>query len=225
MSQIHLCNDGTSDWTDRGTKGKIPCVNQGGEVGVQKPIMPAPSTRPYTPFSCAQVYGKGSVKSTMPIGTTNTMTSVCEDGYEKKNGKAGNCCVPLSKVDKNAPPLGKYRLTEDYRGSFCSIVGGRGFTGCLKWGNINLKAGEVVDITKTYFIGCKGNTAGCVGSYSGQFVLNGNNHSIDLRKAEKVSDTATENTVEEKPKTFIEKNSNLLIVGGIILGALLLTRK
>ena len=199
MSQIHLCNDGTSDWTDRGTKGKIPCVNQGGEVGVQKPIMPAP--RPYTPLSCAQVYGKGSVKSTMPIGTTNTMTSVCEDGYEKKNGK------------------------EDYRGSFCSIVGGRGFTGCLKWGNINLKAGEVVDITKTYFIGCKGNTAGCVGSYSGQFVLNGNNHSIDLRKAEKVSDTATENTVEEKPKTFIEKNSNLLIVGGIILGALLLTRK
>ena len=37
--------------------------------------------------------------------------------------------------------------------------------------------------------------------------------------------TLEENTVEEKPKTFIEKNSNLLIVGGIILGALLLTRK
>jgi hypothetical protein len=36
----------------------------------------------------------------------------------------------------------------------------------------------------------------------------------------KVSDTVT-----KKPKTFIEKNSNLLIVGGIILGALLLIRK
>ena len=32
MSQIHKCNDGTTDITDRGTRGKIPCENQGGEV-------------------------------------------------------------------------------------------------------------------------------------------------------------------------------------------------
>ena len=218
MSQVHICNDGTSDITGRNTpKGYVVCANGGGEVGARKPIMPAPSTRPYTPLSCAQVYGKGSVKSTMPIGTTITMTSVCEDGYEKKNGKAGNCCVPLAKVDKNAPPLGKYRLTEDYIGSNCLKWGGRGIDGCLKRETIIVKAGEVIDIIKikshlsTY--------------YSAFFILNGHTKTIKLSQLEKVSDIAIENTVEEKPKTFIEKNSNLLIVGGIILGALLLIRK
>ena len=33
MSQIHQCNDGTTDITDRGTPNKVPCKNQGGEVG------------------------------------------------------------------------------------------------------------------------------------------------------------------------------------------------
>ena len=48
--------------------------------------------------SCAEVYGEGSVKATMPIGLTTTMTSVCEDGYEKKSGKVqGSCCVPVTK--------------------------------------------------------------------------------------------------------------------------------
>ena len=36
----------------------------------------------------------------------------------------------------------------------------------------------------------------------------------------KVSDTVT-----KKPKTFLEKNGSLLILGGIVVGALLLTRK
>ena len=33
MSAIHQCNDGTEDITGRGTPNKIPCENQGGEVG------------------------------------------------------------------------------------------------------------------------------------------------------------------------------------------------
>lgn len=33
MSQIHICNDGTEDVTDKGNPDKIPCANQGGEVG------------------------------------------------------------------------------------------------------------------------------------------------------------------------------------------------
>jgi hypothetical protein len=49
MSQIHLCNDGTSDWTDRGTKGKIPCVNQGGEVGATENVSYDTISPLYTP--------------------------------------------------------------------------------------------------------------------------------------------------------------------------------
>lgn len=52
------------------------------------------------PLSCTQVYGEGSVKAKMPLGITNTMTSVCENGYEKKIGRAGSCCVPLTKEKK-----------------------------------------------------------------------------------------------------------------------------
>jgi len=37
MSQIHQCNDGTEDITGRGTPNKIPCENQGGEVGSDLP--------------------------------------------------------------------------------------------------------------------------------------------------------------------------------------------
>jgi hypothetical protein len=33
MSKIHLCNDGTQDITGKGTPNKIPCENQGGEIG------------------------------------------------------------------------------------------------------------------------------------------------------------------------------------------------
>ena len=33
MSQIHQCNDGTQDVTGRGTPDKVPCENNGGEVG------------------------------------------------------------------------------------------------------------------------------------------------------------------------------------------------
>ena len=33
MSAIHQCKDGGTDITGRGTPNKIPCENQGGEVG------------------------------------------------------------------------------------------------------------------------------------------------------------------------------------------------
>ena len=33
MSEIHKCNDGGNDVTGKGTPNKIPCENQGGEVG------------------------------------------------------------------------------------------------------------------------------------------------------------------------------------------------
>jgi hypothetical protein len=116
MSQIHQCNDGTTDITGRNTpKGYVVCANRGGEKSIKWKSLAEMLGTPYTKPNCGSTNPTWKAK----VKVWSSPLS-CPTGYEDvaPNGK---CCKPIVKVSDTATEKPKTFLEKNRN---LLIVGG-----------------------------------------------------------------------------------------------------